>query len=146
MVIPQGSTIATNTPRREVTMVELWTLEAVADRFTEAARTARRLPRVAVQGYVSAWPVIVRSELEGYPDRDKLYRLPPPSPKDVELMLEVMHWVQVLEVDERLLVWMRAKRYDWQEISRRFACDRTTAWRRWKRDMQVITDRLNQVR
>jgi hypothetical protein len=127
-------------------MVELWTIEAVADRFTEAARTARRLPRVAVQGYVSAWPVIVRGELEGYPDRDKLYRLPPPSPKDVELMLEVMHWVQVLEVDERLLVWMRAKRYDWQEISRRFACDRTTAWRRWKRDIQVITDRLNQVR
>ena len=42
-------------PRQEVIMVELWTLEAVADRFTEAARTARRLPRVAVQGYVSAW-------------------------------------------------------------------------------------------
>jgi hypothetical protein len=146
MVIPQASATATNTSRREVTMVEVWTLEAVADRFTEAARTARRLPRVAVQGYVSAWPVIVRSELEGYPNRDKLYRLPPPSPKDVELMLEVMHWVQVLEVEERLLVWMRAKRYDWQEISRRFACDRTTAWRRWKRDMQVITDRLNQVR
>jgi hypothetical protein len=125
-------------------MLDVWTLEAVADRFWDAARTARRLPRVAVQGYASAWPVVVRSGLDGYPDHDKLYRLPPPSPQDVERMLEVMRWVQVLEVDERLLVWMRAKRYDWQEIGRRFACDRTTAWRRWKRDMQVIADRLNQ--
>jgi hypothetical protein len=32
-------------------MVETWTVEAVAERFVDAARTARRLPRVAVQGY-----------------------------------------------------------------------------------------------
>ena len=126
-------------------MAEVWTIEVIADRFTDAASTARRLPRVAVQGYTSAWPTVVSAALEGYPDRDKLYRPAPPSPKDVELMLEVMRWVQVLEVEERLLVWMRAKRYDWQEISRRFACDRTTAWRRWKRDMQVIADRLNRT-
>ncbi len=67
----------------------------------------------------------------------------PPSPKDVERMLEVMRWVQMLELDERHLVWMRAKRFDWVEISKRFACDRTTAWRRWKRDMQVVADLLN---
>ena len=38
---------------------------------------------------------------------------------------------------------MRTKRFDWVEISKRFACDRTTAWRRWKRDMQVVADLLN---
>jgi hypothetical protein len=32
-------------------MDEVWTVEAVAERFVDAARTARRLPRVAVQGY-----------------------------------------------------------------------------------------------
>ena len=32
-------------------MVEAWTVETVADRFVDAARTARRLPRVMVQGY-----------------------------------------------------------------------------------------------
>jgi len=124
-------------------MDELWTIDVVAERFTEAARTARRLPRVTVQGYVSTWPVVAQSELEAYPDRERLYRLPPPSPKDVDLMLEVMQWVQVLELDERHLVWMRAKRFDWREIGKRFGCDRTTAWRRWKRDMQVVTDKLN---
>jgi hypothetical protein len=38
--------------------------------------------------------------------------------------------VQWLEVEQRHLVWMRAKRYGWRDITIRFACDRTTAWRR----------------
>jgi hypothetical protein len=125
-------------------MAEVWTVEVVASRFSEAARTARRLPRVAVQGYASCWPVVVQGEAGAYPDREKLYRLPPPSPHEVALMLEAMKWVQVLELDERHLVWMRAKRFDWQEIGKRFGCDRTTAWRRWKRDIQVVTDKLNE--
>jgi len=127
---------------REAAMVEAWTVETVADRFVDAARTARRLPRVMVQGYASTWPIVILPG-DAYPDPHKVYRLPPPSPKDVERMLEVMRWVQMLELDERHLVWMRAKRFDWVEISKRFACDRTTAWRRWKRDMQVVADLLN---
>jgi hypothetical protein len=39
----------------EVAMVEAWTVETVADRFVDAARTARRLPRVMVQGYPCRW-------------------------------------------------------------------------------------------
>jgi hypothetical protein len=41
------------------------------------------------------------------------------------------------------LVWMRAKRYGWHQIGRRFACDRTTAWRRWQRALQTVADQLN---
>ncbi len=44
---------------REVAMDEVWTVEAVAERFVDAARTARRLPRVAVQGYASTWPIVI---------------------------------------------------------------------------------------
>jgi hypothetical protein len=127
---------------KEAAMVEVWTIETVADRFADAARTARRLPRVAVQGYASTWPLVILPN-DAYPDSSKLHRLPPPSPQDVDRMLEVMRWVQMLEIDERNLVWMRAKRYDWVEIGKRFACERTTAWRRWKRDMQMVADRLN---
>lgn len=126
--------------RREVRMAELWTIDSLADRFVEAARTARRLPRVGVQGYASTWPIVILPD-DAYPDPVRVYRLPPPSPRDVEQMLEVMRWVQLLEQDERHLVWMRAKRYDWVEISKRFACDRTTAWRRWKRDLQIVAGR-----
>jgi hypothetical protein len=120
-----------------------WTREAVAARLADASRTARRLPPARVQGYFNVWPAIVRSPWERLSQEEEPLRWGPPSPKDVEQMLEVMRWVQMLELDERHLVWMRAKRFDWVEISKRFACDRTTAWRRWKRDMQVVADLLN---
>jgi hypothetical protein len=56
----------------------------------------------------------------------------PPTPQAIDRMLETMRWVQWLEVEQRHLVWMRAKRYELARHHRRFACDRTTAWRRWQ--------------
>jgi len=67
----------------------------------------------------------------------------PPSPAAVDRMLETTRWMQWLDTEARHLVWMRADRCDWQEICRRVGCDRTTAWRRWKRALQVIADELN---
>jgi hypothetical protein len=67
-------------------MVETWTVEAVAERFVDAARTARRLPRVAVQGYASTWPIVILPN-DTYPDPQRVYRMAPPSPQDVERML-----------------------------------------------------------
>ena len=49
----------------------------------------------------------------------------------------------MLELDERHLVWMRAKRYGWRDITIRFACDRTTAWRRWQSALKTVADQLN---
>lgn len=123
----------------------LWTPDAVADRFTEAAVTARRLPPVRVQGYFNAWPVIVRSEWERMSADERPSYYFPPEPLDIDRMLEVMRWVRWLEVEQRHLVWMRAKNYDWKSICRRFACDRSTAWRRWQRALQTIADHLNEV-
>ncbi len=78
-----------------------------------------------------------------YPDREKLYRPLPPSPQAVERMLETMRWVQWLEVKQRHLVWMRANRYEWQQIGRRFGCDRNTAARRWNKAIAVMVGQLN---
>ena len=61
----------------------------------------------------------------------------------IDRMLETMRWVQWLEVEQRHLVWMRAKRYGWRDITIRFACDRTTAWRRWQRAMEIVAANLN---
>jgi hypothetical protein len=66
-----------------------------------------------------------------------------PSPSEVDAMLEVMHWVQWLEVEQRHLVWMRAKRYGWREISIRFGCCTKTAQRRWAQSLQRVTEQLN---
>lgn len=120
-----------------------WTIEEVAMRFEETADTARRLPRVRVQGYFSVWPAFVREDWERFSTDDHEYRPLPPSPESVERMLEAMRWVQWLEEEQRHLVWMRAKRYEWKDICRRFGCDRTTAWRRWRRALGILAGRLN---
>lgn len=120
-----------------------WTIEDVAARFTEAAETGRRLPPVRVQGYFNTWPAFVRKEWEAFSSDDREYRPFPPSPQAIDRMLQTMRWVQWLEVEQRHLVWMRAKDYEWRDISIRFACDRTTAWRRWQRALQVVAGQLN---
>ena len=121
-----------------------WTIDDVAARFAEAAETGRRLPPVRVQGYFSVWPAFVRKEWEGFVDRDYQYRPLPPTPEAIDRMLEAMRWVQWLEEEQRHLIWMRAKQYEWRVICRRFGCERTTAWRRWQRALQIVAERLNE--
>lgn len=109
------------------------------------AETARRLPRVQVQGYFNVWPVFARDAWEAYPEDDHAYRPLPPTPQAIEQMMEVMRWVQWLEVEQRHLVWMRARHYEWHVIGKRFGCDRTTAWRHWKRAMERISLKLSET-
>jgi hypothetical protein len=120
-----------------------WTTDEVAVRFEEAATTGRRLPPVRVQGYFNTWPAFVRKEWEAFAANERVYRPFPPTPVDIDRMLEVMRWVQCLEVDQRHLVWMRAKRYGWRDISIRFACCTKTAQRHWQRAIEAVTDQIN---
>ena len=120
-----------------------WVVDDVANRFTEAARTARRLPPVRVPGYFSVWPAVVRTEYERVAGGDAPPLRFPPSPKEVDQMLEVMRWVQWLDVDQRKLVWMRAKRYRWAEIATCHGCVVRTAQRRWDMAMWIVTQSLN---
>ena len=121
-----------------------WTTEDVANRFKDAAVTARRLPSANVQGYFNAWPTIVRCQWELLATEDRPVLRIPPSPKDIDDMLEVMRWVQWLEVEQRHLVWMRANRYGWRDICARFGMGRTSAWQLWHKCLKLLSERLNQ--
>ena len=120
-----------------------WCTDKVAARLEDAVNTGRRLPPVRVQGYFTVWPVFVRQEWESLAADEKVYRSLPPSPKDIDRMLEVMRGVQWLDVEQRHLVWMRAKRYGWREIGIRFACCTKTAQRHWQKALQTLADHLN---
>ena len=121
-----------------------WTPETIANRFVDAALTARRLPSANVQGYFNAWPTIVRCQWELLATEDRPVLRIPPSPKDIDDMLEVMRWVQWLEVEQRHLVWMRANRYGWRDICARFGMGRTSAWQLWQKCLELLSERLNQ--
>ena len=122
-----------------------WTTDDVAERFSEAAETGRRLPPVRVQGYFNVWPAFARDGWEGFADTDNVFRPLPASPEAIERMVETMRWVQWLAVEQRHLVWMRARQYEWKDICRRIGCDRTTAWRRWQKALLQVAGRLNEV-
>ncbi|AHB77264.1 DUF6362 family protein [Pandoraea pnomenusa] len=119
-----------------------WSIDELAERLIEAARTAHRLPPVRVQGYFNVWPTIVRTEFERMACDDPAPIRFPPSPADVDRMLEVMRWVQCLDLDQRHLVWMRAERYRWSEIAKRFGCASRTAQRRWDLAMHILERHL----
>ncbi|QTD44989.1 DUF6362 family protein [Ottowia testudinis] len=121
----------------------VWTVEDVAWRFEEATLTGKRLPPVRVQGYFNTWPTILREQWEVMAASDDRPVRFPPTPKDIDRMLEAMRWMQWLEVEERHLVWMRSDHEPWRRICGRFGCDRTTAWRRWQRALQTVADQLN---
>ena len=119
-------------------------IEEVASRLVEAATTARRLPPVRVQGYFNLWPTIVRTEYERFAQDETLQYRFPPSPIEIERMMASMQWVQWLEVEQRKLVWMRAERYRWNEIGKRFGCVPRTAQRRWELAIHLICLNLEQ--
>lgn len=121
-----------------------WTAEQVAERFRLAALTAIRLPRVGPYGFPNPWGMLGLPTIDKFPDTSRTYRQLPPSPQDISEMLEVMKWVQCLDVPSRQMIWMRANRYEWQQIGRRFACDRNTASRRWNRCIELVTYHLNE--
>ncbi|MDB0544281.1 DUF6362 family protein [Ralstonia solanacearum] len=126
-----------------------WTKEDVAARFEDAANTGRRLPPIRVQGYINTWPTIVRREWEAFAADEKVYRPFPPSPQAIDRMLETMRWVQWLEVEQRHLVWMRAKGTAGARsrcaspVTARPLGGAGSAWRRWQRALEIVAGRLN---
>jgi DNA-directed RNA polymerase specialized sigma24 family protein len=119
-----------------------WTEEQVAERFHEAAETSRRLPGLKSQGYFSVWPGIQRERWEGYAGEDRVMTFPP-TPDAVARLEETQKWLLWLDEPQRHLVWMRAEGWRWPEIAKRIGCDRTTAWRRWRSALGLVTVQLN---
>lgn len=121
-----------------------WTEEQVAERFHEAAETSRRLPGLKSQGYFSVWPGIQRERWEGYAGEDRVMTFPP-TPDAVARLEETQKWLLWLDEPQRHLVWMRAEGWRWPEIVKRLGCDRTTAWRRWRSALGLMTVQLNSL-
>ncbi|WP_298219954.1 DUF6362 family protein [Halothiobacillus sp.] len=121
-----------------------WTPDIVAARFAEAAETARRLPPAKVQGYFNVWPTLLRMAPEQKPNDDERHF--PPTPAAVERMLEAMRWMQMLDVDSRHIVWMRADHFEWSQIAKRAGSTVRTVQRRRNMALSQLTENLNEMR
>jgi hypothetical protein len=120
----------------------IWTADDVADHFEEAFRTLRKLPPVKARGYFNAWPAVLRSSREIAAMQPEPMRVWP-SAAAITRLEQTFDWVLWIEEAERKLVWARAARIPWKQISAEHACDRSTAWRRWQIALTKIAARLN---
>jgi len=120
----------------------LWTADDVADHFEEAFRTLRKLPPVRVQGYFNAWPAVVRTPREVADMEPEPMRVWPSSAA-ISRLEQTFDWMLWIEEAERKLIWARAARVPWKQITGELGCDRTTAWRRWQIALTKIATRVN---
>lgn len=120
-----------------------WTAKMVVDRLEEAASTLRRLPRVSPKGFSSSWPTIVQEFMEAYGESEVHLRLGPPPGEAITRMDECLEWMRWLEADQARLVWWRAVKTPWKNITAKMGQDRTTVWRRWNLAISWIAARLD---
>ena len=120
-----------------------WTKEQVAERFEAAVRTLRRLPPVRVRGYISSWPEIIYTKRE-IAMMDQKPKRWPPTAEAISEMEETCKWINLLtEIDDRKIIWYRASRLPWKEISIKLGVARSTANWRWQNAILTITNKLN---
>ena len=123
----------------------IWTEEMVIRAFEEAIRTMKKLPSAKLRDYFTSWPQVVYSEIEII-RMDQTPKKWPATPEAISRMEKACNWVLLLkEVEERKIIWLRAKRTPWQLICGEFGISRATANRKWKNAIRTITQNLAQL-
>ncbi len=118
---------------------KIWTEEMVILAFEEAIRTLKKLPTAKLRDYFTSWPQVVYSEIEilRMDQRPKKW---PATPEAISRMEKACGWILLLkEVEERKIIWLRAKRTPWKMICGELGFSRATANRKWKSAIRQVT-------
>ncbi|MBU6141376.1 MAG: helix-turn-helix domain-containing protein [Proteobacteria bacterium] len=118
---------------------KIWTEEMVIHAFEEAIRTLKKLPTAKLRDYFTSWPQVVYSEIEilRMDQRPKKW---PATPEAISRMEKACGWILLLkEIEERKIIWLRAKRTPWKLICGELGFSRATANRKWKSAIRQIT-------
>lgn len=125
---------------------EKYTASEVADRFEEAVRTLKRLhvPGLKPQAYFSGWPDMVYTTWEILAQETLPMRLGSPPPDQISRMEEVLNWMWLIDsIEERQLIWLRARKVPWRPICAAMGYGRTKLWQDWTYALLKLANRLN---
>jgi hypothetical protein len=122
--------------------MDSWTIEAVEERFVEAADVMRRLPDVRVPGHFNTWPRMLTEFADLVGQETPRLRLPPPAPDAISRMEETMRWLHWLEPVDAKIVWLRAVGERWKAICWKVGLARSAAHQHWQYALSVIVLRL----
>lgn len=124
-----------------------YTAAELSDRFEESIATLKRLyvPGTRPRAFFSGWPDIVYETWEIERMEKLPLRLGPPAPDAITRMEETLTWLHhINSVDDRNLVWLRARKVPWKLICKYRGCGRTKAWQDWVFVLSTLAHRLNQ--
>ncbi|MDY4885552.1 MAG: DUF6362 family protein [Alphaproteobacteria bacterium] len=101
------------------------TLEQIELDLETAAYVERLIPPVHIPGYRNCMPEICYTPQEiAFMDHRPVP--PRPTPEQIAIWEKVvLEWMPILEVDERKIVWKRAKHIPWKLLCREFGLGRT---------------------
>jgi hypothetical protein len=122
-----------------------YTPELVKEQLEEAVKTLRFMPSGRPRGHANSWPEILRTRVEilnmEEPEEiGRRYALP----HEVTAMEQALDWLMILpKIDDRKLVWLRARRVPWKVICEEFGVSRKTADKRWNKAIRSITLHLS---
>ena len=104
-------------------MVKL-TIEQIKADLETAAFVERLMPSVHFQGYRNCMPEIKYTPQEiAFMDHRPVPMRPTPEQIDIWEKV-VLVWMPILDVEERKLVWKRAKRIPWKMLAHSFRVSR----------------------
>lgn len=118
----------------------------VAQRFEECVNVLRKLPGGVSLGHKNYWPEIKYTPREiSRMEKIKKYTILKPLPDAIDRAEETLTWITLVDDPElRTLIWFRAQRMPWREISRRVGYPKTTAQRHWNSALRIISDCLDE--
>lgn len=119
-----------------------WTVEAVAERLEEAARTMRRMPTPMPRGVRAAWPDIVWDAREAYGYTPPALSMGPLSAAAIRRMDECQGWLRWMDQGQMRLVWAKANGVPWRVLAKRLHTSQRTTRRKWLVAARLVVDRL----
>jgi len=119
-----------------------WTAKIVEEYFLEVISTLKKLPPVKQRGYFNSWPDIIYTPNE-LMFQEKIPKRLKATPEAISRIDKVFNWMIWITVEERKLIWKRARNIRWQSICQEFGYNRITAWRKWNIGLKKIAKMLN---
>ncbi len=122
---------------------KIWTEEMVIHAFEEAIRTLKKLPSEKLRDYFTSWPEVIYTPIEII-RMDQKPKKWPATRESISRMEKTCAWIHFLtEIEERKIIWLRAKRTPWKLICGELGFSRATANRKWKNAIRQITLKLD---
>ncbi|QDP66862.1 MAG: hypothetical protein Tp172SUR151031_9 [Prokaryotic dsDNA virus sp.] len=115
----------------------------IEERFEECFDVIERLPTPIRKQKMNAWPLFKTDPGLAYGYNVYTISRPKPSPEQIDRADQSLYWLIHCSIEQRRLIWARAKKYSWRKIAAVAGCSKDTAKYRWQEAIMTIAEKIN---